>query len=1083
MRISSLRCPRRGSLRRRLWLAALLLSGLAAQAQVSPQCATPHEADLVSRHGGLPTLPLTGEVRALLVFVRFADDARPGDGCAEGGVAWPPDAARPTFADELLSPTPGGAAPDGSLTTLYRLASSGRFDLYGSAFGHVTQHPESHYFLPGDANLNREALAREILGALRDQGVALASYDANGDGTLDQLIVVLRSFSRDRGLFNCQVANGIARCADGIATLYNGPSIPASEFGITVHAMTSGQFSVYQSVRPYADLVGLIAHETGHQLWTYHGLTDVHLAPITENGVPANDDHARALALMIGDGPRTDFPTAAERDILSEALPPSDRWLTCAAPEPGRTYELGDTFSTNDCLRFEYGPACPGCVPSRVLVSGVYRETPFAQASTPFSTVSSQCPGCVQVEAGLPATGVMLEAVNHSPVGTARRDLIPSDNRLDSFDGCALLTNVAPTATQVFGADFWTAGAQAIHPFSSPNIYGYASLLVTPRSVYDTAGPPHELSGFRTGPAGRVAFDYRTDLLERDSLVAAGDWSFGSQFGPLSFASFRMGAPGLFALADGTRLTVGRLDLRLARQIVLGADVQVAAAQMLLPPPGARISVEVGARSALVIPHRIAGTAVRMREDALLHVQGDLEVHGVLELEPGSHLVVDGDLDLRSPTAQALIRGTIRVQGRLITPAGAARQLQVEGELEVGGAWHVGGGHVTLSVGQPRRLPAIVRLRGGVSVPDAARVSLLLAEGAEADIAGLLPVRAGASLLMDRATLTSHGGVRLERGSTTTLFGGGLRFGPNARLEVGGHFLADTGTGERPTRMEALDPDAGWGGVAFQSGGAPNLFARNLELSGVAGQPALLVEHQTLVLSSVRIQSPRAEGAIVVRGGQVSLFHHVEAGPTAGVGLDVSGGATVTLAPPVSLVGHRVALRVDSSVVRSSCTAASACPGEPTSILPDRSLPGAAEVELWNGATVRLPYAQWWTNRPDLLLVGGDGTGTLEVTPMGAMRAGGEPTAGPEVGTVTPNPARSAMAVPVSLAGDATVQVVVHDVLGRRVATQTLQMERGHHRVPLPLGFVPAGTYLHTVTVTQPDHEPTRDVQPFTVVR
>lgn len=1033
-------------------------------------------------------MPLTGEVRALLVFVRFADDDRAGDGCAEGGAQWPTDADRPVFADGLLSPTPGGVAPDSSLTALYRLASSGRFELYGSTFGYVTAHPEAHYF-PDRIELERERLTREILGALRSQGVPLADYDANGDGVLDQLIVVVRSFSPARGLFDCRLVNGTARCASGIATLYDGLAIPAAEFGIRVHPVTSGQYNVYQSIRPYADLVGLLSHETGHHLWTYHGLTDVHLDPIVGNGIPADHDAAGALALMLGAGrmyAKTAFPTAAERDILSEALPPAERWLTCATPEPGRAYELGDTFSTNDCLRLDFGPACAGCTRSRLMVSGVYRETPFTQASRPFTTVSSQCPGCVQVEAGLPATGVMLEVVRPTSDGTSLRDLLPADGRLDTFAGCGILAAVAPSAADVFGADFWTAGARAIHPFSSPNIYGYASLLETPRSVYDTGGPPHELSGFRADASGRVAFDYRTDLLARDSLVADGDWSFGPQFGPLSFSAFRMGAPGRFILVDDTRLTVGRLDLRLARHIILGDDIQLVATRTLFPPPDTRVVVEVGARSELVIPQGRASGAVRVDEDAFLHVQGDLTIHGALELAPGARLWVDGDLDLRAPTAESdelLLRGSVRVLGRLITSAPAGRLIRVDGDLEVGGVWQVADGPVVVEAGRPQLTPPRLTLRGGVSLLDAGRLSLTLSDAAHADVGGLLPIRAGSGIVMNDATLASEGGIHVESGASMSVAGGAVRFGPGARLDVSGQFQADFGTSAEPAHLTALDAEAGWGGLFLRSGMGQTMLLRSLNVSGVVGQPALVSEASSLSMASVRIDSPQAGGAVVIRGGR-ALLTRVEIGPAAGVGLDVSGGADVTLTPPVSVVGHRVALRVDSSVVQSSCAAASACPGEPTSVLPDRSLSDATEVELWNAGTLRLPYARWWVPLPDLLFVGGDGTGTLDVTPMGPAQPGAPvPPVLQEVGTVTPNPARASMSVPVSLSTGTTVRLDVHDVLGRRVATQTLRLERGHHRVPLPIGFVPAGTYLLTVEFTLPLREPTRHVQPFTVVR
>lgn len=1072
----------------RLSAAAVLLAGAAVQAQEAPWCGTSHSVDGLERQGGRATMPLTGQVRALLVFVRFADDDRGGDGCAYGGPMWPAHTDRPVFSDGLLSPTPGGATPDSSLTALFRLASSGHFELYGSTFGHVTRHPESHYFTSGSIELDRQTLTLEILAALRDRGIPLPDYDANGDGVLDQLIVVVRSFSSARGLTNCTLVDGVARCASGEASLFFGAPIPADQFGIAVDARLSGQYNVYQSVRPYADLVGLIAHETGHHLWTFNGLIDLHLDPIVGNRIPSGSDGAGALALMLGPGPmyaKTAFPTAAERHILSQALPASERWLECAAPEPGRTYELGDTLSANDCLRLAFGPFCTGCPGFDVLVSGVYRDSPFARKATPLTTVSDNCPGCVRVEAGLPATGVMLEAVQFTHNGRARRDLIPSDDHLGTFSGCGVLSGVGPTSEEVFGGDFWTAGARAIHPFSSPNIYGYASLSVTPRSVYDVGGPPHELSGFRTAASGRVAFDYRTDLLERDSLVAESDWSFGPQFGPLAFDAFRMGVPGNFVMADGTRLTVGRLDLRLARRIVLGADVSLVASEARYPTGDASLGLQVGARTRLVIPHSVASDAqpIQVSEDAQLHVQGSLVVRGALVVKPGAHLIVDGDLDLRSPTAQALVQGSVRVQGRLITPAGAERQLQVDGELDVGGAWEVGGGTLTISVGSPSQPAAVMRLRGGLSVPDDGRVRVSLAPGAEADVAGLLTLPAGSSLLLDRATLIAREGIRVEPEASMTLTGGIVRFGPEARLDVRGVLFTDLGSDAIAPKMAALDDESGWGGMAFGGAATLTLTIRNLNVSGVVGQPALLVENQTLTLYHVRIQAPRAEGAIVVRGGQVRL-DRVEVGPTVGVGLDVSGGADVVLVPPVQLLGHRVALRVDASVVSSTCVAAGACPGAPSRILPDRSLPDAADVELWNGATLRLPYATWWVNLPDLLFVSGDGTGTLDVTPMGPAQPGAPvPPVLQEVGTVTPNPARASMSVPVSLSTGTTARLSVHDVLGRRVATQTLRLERGHHLVPLPIGFVPAGTYLLTVELTLPLREPTRHVQPFTVVR
>jgi hypothetical protein len=579
-----------------LRLAVLLLAGAAASSAAG--CAPPppepsalrpaFEASAVS---GEPALPLAGHIRALLVFVRFEDDAH-ADACTRGFREWPPEADLPASARHVLAPSPEPPFPDSSLTAFFYAQSRGHLVVYGDAVGYRAG-PAARYAAPSGA-LDKARLSREVLDHL-SRTLPLAEYDAIGDGFLDQVLVVVRN---PMGLLHVP---GIPR-AQGHATLGAGGRIGE----VSVHPVRGGVYQWYQPITPLRDNVLMLAHELGHHLFNRHGLFGNHLDPVAGNAVPyhppagaAPDDHARAdrvagYGLMTdGQGPNaTGFVqmSAFERHLAGLAGP-SRQWIECRPPAPGPN-ALRDVYRTGDCVRIPLD-TLPSGSGGRAEVSALYlshvaRSSPFTAVRSDRTTIGEECPGCHAIDRSFPATGLLVELGRHRTARPfqARRDVVPADNRLSHHPPCELPFDRGAALAETHADDLWGPRHGQLSPWTRPNVYGYTFARDVPSGHLARGWPV--LDSLRYGPEGTLAFDYYPDPFALDTFTVRRDSWAGPETSGRAFRGVLRVAPGVtLTLEEGVAL-----EARGGLVVEAGATLALAAGATLALPPGAPLRVE-----------------------------------------------------------------------------------------------------------------------------------------------------------------------------------------------------------------------------------------------------------------------------------------------------------------------------------------------------------------------------------------------------------------------------------------------------------------------------------------------------------
>ncbi len=169
-------------------LLGALLAGAASPAAAAPECALPPprftSGALRGATDGLPPLPATGVLRAaapseggvhvLVLLAEFAD--------------LPHRIAPSRFAAHLF-----GAGE--TMRTYYRDVSGGRLDVTGDVHGWFTLPRSELYYSSGNGGVgtypnNGQRMAEDAVAAAVAAGVPLGDYDADGDGTVDALLVV-----------------------------------------------------------------------------------------------------------------------------------------------------------------------------------------------------------------------------------------------------------------------------------------------------------------------------------------------------------------------------------------------------------------------------------------------------------------------------------------------------------------------------------------------------------------------------------------------------------------------------------------------------------------------------------------------------------------------------------------------------------------------------------------------------------------------------------------------------------------------------------------------------------------------------
>ncbi len=543
-------------------------------------------------------IPADGPFHALVFFVQFRDDDVDGI-CSRGNEEWRSTTTRPTFADHLLAPTPTPPFADSSLTAFYYTQSRGNFTLYGDVFSYVTKLDEADYRRP-DANpdrneLDRGKLAKEIFDYFNPI-IDYSDYDANDDGYLDHAFFVLRLLS-NLTIYYQGSTSGIS----DIGFEHKGSDYD----GVYIHSGYSGSFNKYGRVNPQRGLVGLLAHEFGHDLWNSRGYIANHLPALSGNAVPyiappgfeptaryrdasAYADRMVGYAHMVGAGSGTEkvtggYLSAFERALVNLTENPDKRWIECDEMADGQTYELGDLFTEGDCRRIVLGGPDPV---DELYVSNLQRASYFSKLDTVQSQISDACPGCHLLESGQPTTGLLVERTQRRFDTTlplrysSKRDIVPGDNALGGVGSCQGIIGVGSTREEHFAGDLWRPEERhQLSPWTRPNVYGYTFGADVPPAI--RASGHHVLDDFRyaPGPASNrpIRFDYHRDALALDTFYVRDDsWMDAASDGLAFDGTVVVTAGATLYIGDGVDVTFeGGLIVEPGAQVVRGADTSL----------------------------------------------------------------------------------------------------------------------------------------------------------------------------------------------------------------------------------------------------------------------------------------------------------------------------------------------------------------------------------------------------------------------------------------------------------------------------------------------------------------------------
>jgi hypothetical protein len=597
--------------------AALLLASLA---QAQPAGLRPTFADVP--RPDLSRAEQASNVHALLVLIRFRDDP---DTDADAFVpGWPAAdrAALPAFAPVLLATSPEDLpGPDSSLSAYFyeqsrtapgvpgRQRITGEIqprDAAGQPVVYVTQYPNAWYHAPRGYG----ALTREVLDALVAQpGFDLADYDADGDGELDELWLVIRSeqahrarggpvrYSGCANLYGCQAPLIAGIGAEGDEAPAPPPfTLPSptrgsirvdwARSGVHVFAQTAANLSAQHY------FVSLIAHEWGHHLWS-----DSHLAPVSGRGIPVADSPAlSAYALMIGE-PHARTEGSLTLSVVERAL---KGWVTVETLSgPSRTVVVPDLYGGAKA----YALPLPGG--GRLYVSNHQRIGFFDQVrSHPYNRALT----------GLMAPGLR---VTYTAGGFTESVLAP-DNTLER--GAVYAGGPNPHTTNVYGPGTRTQ----LTPWTRPSSEGSYLPVGFARNWAAL-----DRIRYTSGADGEMAFDYVADMRARP-VVRADSWITAATSGET--------LTGTLVVRDAATLDVdvgpgGTLTLAAGLQIHPGAAVHLGGPGQTITV-GGEVNVPSGARL-----HVRAGTTLRLQETRLL---GTFEGPGVA-LDPGVRLTLAGE--------------------------------------------------------------------------------------------------------------------------------------------------------------------------------------------------------------------------------------------------------------------------------------------------------------------------------------------------------------------------------------------------------------------------------------------------------
>lgn len=530
-------------------------------------------------------------LRALVVLVQFAGDFSAGDPAlaARGWPLTPDRSLLPDFARHLLAPSPHPPFADSTLTAYFHQQSQGQFVVYGETYPRVvvTQQPEEAYHRPeGDYGV----LAREVFGQIQAAGFDFSGYDANRDGALDQIYLLIRNDTRrEAKQFTWVGASCLdARCAFGSprparreALVLDGLRVDWDRSGSVLFHRTPG------NILPQHYLVRMMAHELGHDLWTRFN----HVEALRDNDVPAECSRGSVATACVGyvlmggaggsaftGGAQT--ISAWEREQLG--------WARCEVLAEDRDgVRVGDLYTTGDCVSipFRYH-AARGVAARRLVVSNLQRVGIFDQRRRGGDRG--------QFDMGLLMTTGLLVGVSDDAAGGTRYEVIPADGDL------ALAADSSAYVGDLFGP----STQRQLTPWTRPSSSG--------TMVSSDLASWHALDRIRYAEDSvTMAFDFVADARTRP-VFRAESWMAAESEGLYLSAPVRVEAGAVLHIESGVAMA-GRVDVE----------------------AGGRVVVEPG--GALTLGPR---ASLRLAAGASVEVRGTLRVEGFVLTSAGARWTV-----------------------------------------------------------------------------------------------------------------------------------------------------------------------------------------------------------------------------------------------------------------------------------------------------------------------------------------------------------------------------------------------------------------------------------------------------------
>lgn len=535
-------------------------------------------------------------LRALIIFAQFQDDHYPGD----PGVfhrQWPlfdTPHTLPPFAKHLIASQAQPPYPDSSITAYFHQQSLGQFVLYGTVYDSVltSLKPEAAYHQPrggyGD-------LTKELLDRINDYGFDFSQYDANQDGLIDHVFVILRGDSqRDKKRFIWTGASCLdGRCSSTMAGGGPNPREPIYYDGKQLDWNLSGSYLIHRTagnIDPLQYHVRLMAHELGHDLWADHF---VHIPSNERNDVPLKHNRGRgkdcvAYLLMAGSGGAQDCAgsqtiSAYERTLLG--------WINCTElNQSQQAIEVGDLYTTSNCFSLKLDDQTNG---RQLFISNLQRIGYFDRY---LKTGDKN-----QFEIGLlRTTGLLPMLVDRKGV-----DILPADNTLQIANN-----NMA------YEGDLWGPGTKVqLTPWTRPNVNGYNTY---PGNFAPSWAAIDNIRVDDNDPT-TLQFDYYRDFREHP-VIREDSW-MGPHLNGYIFQS--------------------AVEVINQRTLYIEGDITIAGELTLYS--GASVVIAEGAQL-----HMVEGSHLRLKNATTLTVKGNLIMDGILSRTASSQLIVEDSGGIQS---------------------------------------------------------------------------------------------------------------------------------------------------------------------------------------------------------------------------------------------------------------------------------------------------------------------------------------------------------------------------------------------------------------------------------------------------